>query len=80
MDTDYYVPIKVSVKRIIRGAEQEFEMSLGDYKEVNGWYLPFSVENYVKGAQERAKTTYEKIEANAQVPDTRFERPAAAGK
>ena len=80
MDTDYYVPIKVSVKRIIRGAEQEFEMAFGDYKEVDGWYLPFSIENYMKGAQERAKTTFEKIEANVALSDERFEKPAAAGK
>lgn len=80
MDTDYYVPIKMSIKRIVRGAEQEFEMSLGDYKEVNGWYLPFSIETYTKGAQERAKTTFEKIEANVAIPDARFEKPAAGGK
>ena len=39
MDTDYYVPIKVESKRMIRGAEVESETLLGDYKEVNGWYL-----------------------------------------
>ena len=78
MDTDYYVPIKISGKIIIRGAEQEFEMFFGDYKEVNGWYLPFSVENGAKGSQERAKTTYEKIEANVPLPDERFEMPATA--
>src|SRR6202171_5761876 len=50
MDTDYYVPIKIEMKRMIRGAEQEFEASLGDYKEVNGWYLPYSVESNVKGS------------------------------
>jgi len=36
MDTDYYVPIRIETKRMIRGAEQEFETSLGDYKEVAG--------------------------------------------
>src|SRR6266513_6193629 len=64
MDTDYYVPIKIEMKRMIRGAEQEFETSLGDYKEVSGWYMPFSVESNVKGSPNRAKVTYEKIEAN----------------
>src|SRR5215831_19786016 len=39
MDTDYYVPIKIESKRMVRGAEREFETSLGDYKEVAGVYL-----------------------------------------
>ncbi len=34
MDTDYYVPIKIETKRMIRGAEREYETALGDYKEV----------------------------------------------
>jgi outer membrane lipoprotein-sorting protein len=79
MDTDYFVPIKVDTKRMIRGAEREFETILGDYKEVNGWYLPFSIETGVKGSQNRAKVTYEKIEANVALEDARFRQPAAAG-
>src|ERR1041385_1427624 len=51
LDTDYYVPIKIDTKRFARGAEREYETLLGDYKEVNGWYLPFSIENGPKGSQ-----------------------------
>ncbi len=77
MDTDYYVPIKIDIKRMVRGAEQEYETTLGDYKEVDGWYLPYSVETNVKGSQDRAKITYDKIDANVSVDDSRFEKPAA---
>ena len=79
MDTDYFVPIKIDTKRMIRGAEREFETTLGDYKEVNGWYLPFSIESGVKGSQFKSKVTYEKIEANVALEDARFHQPAAAG-
>ena len=79
MDTDYYVPIKIDTKRIVRGAEREYETILGDYKEVNGWYLPFSVESGVKGIPLRSKVTYEKIEANVALDDSRFARPASKG-
>ena len=48
MDTDYYVPIKIESKVMVRGAEREFETSLGDYKEVAGVYLPHSIESGVK--------------------------------
>ncbi|MET0648068.1 MAG: hypothetical protein ABW208_15740 [Pyrinomonadaceae bacterium] len=77
MDTDYFVPIKIETKRMIRGAEREYETILGDYKEVGGWYLPFSIESGVKGNPNRQKITYEKIEANVALDDARFNRPAA---
>lgn len=76
MDTDYYVPIKVEMKRMIRGAEQEFEESRGDYKEVAGWYLPYAIEAGLKGSTDRQKITIEKIEANVAIDDRRFEKPA----
>lgn len=77
MDTDYFVPIKIDTKRTVRGAEREYETVLGDYKEVNGWYLPFSVESWPKGSQSRSKVTYEKIEANVPFDDQIFRQPAA---
>jgi hypothetical protein len=77
MDTEYYVPIKIDTKRMVRGAEREYETVLGDYKEVGGWYLPFSIESGVKGSPFRSKVTYEKIDANVALEDTRFARPAA---
>ena len=77
MDADYHVPIKIEMKRMIRGAEQEFETSLGDYKEVAGWYLPHSLETGVKGSSDKQKITFEKIEANVALDDHRFDKPAA---
>jgi hypothetical protein len=77
-DTDYYVPIKVETKRIVRGAEREVETSLGDYKEVNGVYMPWSSESGAKGSPNKAKVTWEKIEANVPMADSRFTKPVAA--
>ena len=77
MDSDYYVPIKIEMKRMIRGAEQEFETSLGDYKKVAGWYLPYSMESNVKGSDNKQKITFEKIEANVAIDDQRFAKPVA---
>jgi hypothetical protein len=76
MDTDYNVPIKIDTKRMIRGAEREFETILGDYKEVNGWYLPFSYEVGAKGSPFKQTIAYEKIEANLPIDDSRFAKPA----
>ena len=52
MDTDYYVPIKIETKRMVRGAEREYETSLGDYKEAGGWYLPYSIRDEREGQPE----------------------------
>jgi len=75
LDTDYYVPIKIDTKRIVRGAEREYETILGDYKEVAGWYLPYSFEIGAKGSQDKSKTVFEKIEANVAIDDGRFSMP-----
>lgn len=77
MDTDYFVPIKIEFKRMIRGAERESEASLGDYKEVAGWYLPHSIESGRKGSQEKSKLVYQKIEANVPMDEQMFRQPAA---
>src|SRR6266571_7881736 len=75
LDTDYYVPIKIDTRRMIRGAEREYETALGDYKEVAGWYLPHSFETNAKGSQDKQKVVFDKIEANAQIDDGRFHMP-----
>src|SRR5947209_8636835 len=77
IDSSSYVPIKIETRRMIRGAERVYETILGDYKEVNGWYLPFSIENGVKGNPNRQKTTYSKIEANVPMTSALFVRPGS---
>jgi hypothetical protein len=75
LDTDYYVPIKIDTRRMVRGAEREYETAIGDYKEVNGWFLPFSLETNAKGSQDKSKVVYDKIEANVALDDSRFRIP-----
>jgi hypothetical protein len=77
LDTEYYLPIRIDIQWLIRGAPVETEISLGDYKQVNGVYLPFSYEVGPKGSSssDRGKTTYDKIDANVSLDDQRFVRP-----
>src|SRR4029077_7947408 len=79
IDSSSNVPIKVETRRMIRGAEREYETILGDYKNVNGWYLPFSVESGAKGNPNRQKVSYSKIEANVPMADSLFARPGSGG-
>ncbi len=75
MDTDYYVPIKIETKLMIRGAEIESESIIGDYKEVGGIYIPHSFESGAKGSPNKATVTIEKIEINVPFDDSRFIKP-----
>jgi len=79
MDTDYFVPIKIETKRFVRGEEREYETSLGDYKEVAGWYLPYSFESGTKGSPFKQKVSIEKIEVNVPLSGARFEPPPPPG-
>ncbi|MGE5813796.1 MAG: VPS10 domain-containing protein, partial [Acidobacteriota bacterium] len=74
LDADSYVPIRIDVKRTVRGEERNFEITLGDYKPVNGWYLPFASEVRQKGSQQTSKVLLTKIEANVPLDDKSFER------
>ena len=74
LDTDTYVPIKIDDKRTIRGSEQELETTLGDYKSVDGYFIPFAIEFGRKG-QDKAKLNWEKVEANVTIDDSRFRKP-----
>ncbi len=78
IDVDNNVPIKLEIKRTVRGAEQEFEIVYGDYKEVNGWYMPFAFEIGAKGGSstQRARFAWNYVEANVDIPDGRFAMPA----
>ena len=75
MDTASYVPIKMDAKQIIRGTPQETETTLGDYKQVAGWFLPFSMEGREKGSSGSWKITWNKIEFNVPIDSTRYFRP-----
>ena len=77
IDTDSYMPIKYETKRIIRGTPRESETSLGDYKQVGGWYLPFAMEYKQKGSSGSAKVVLDKIEFNVPIDSTRYVRPGS---
>jgi photosystem II stability/assembly factor-like uncharacterized protein len=75
MDTDYAVPIKLETKRIIRGAEREYETTFGDYKAANGWYQPHSITSGVKGSANMATFVFDRMEANVPMPNAKFVKP-----
>jgi hypothetical protein len=73
LDPDTYLEIRTETQQFIRGSVRERVTDLGSYKLVNGVYLPFSIETGPKrNPDARSKITYEKIEANVDLPDVDF--------
>lgn len=76
LDPDFFLEIRITTRRMIRGTEQEFETDLGNYEQVAGVYMPFSMETGPKGGPKSQKMTIEKIEVNVPVDDAIFAFPA----
>jgi hypothetical protein len=80
IDTDYYVPIKIEKSMMVRGAPREYEIILGDYKEVAGWYRPYSIETGMKRSQGKSKVEIERVDVNVAIDNSRFTRPSVPAK
>jgi outer membrane lipoprotein-sorting protein len=79
LDADSFLEIKTIGKSTRRGTEMVIETALGDYKEVQGLMVPFSMEQHQQGGQGPAqKLTLDKVEFNVPVDDAAFKMPAPA--
>jgi len=79
LDADTFLPIKSSGKTTRRGTEIKVESTLGDYKEVNGILVPFSVQVHLEGAEiDSEKISFDKVEFNVPVDDSVFKMPPPA--
>ena len=76
LDEDAFLEIKMDVKRVIRGADREYEVTIGDYKNDSGVMLPYSIESKPKGAPQGQKVTFDIMESNPKVDDSFFAEPA----
>lgn len=80
IDADSFLEVKTEGKRMVRGTETETDTNIGDYKEVNGLMLPFSVDSGAKGQPQRQKIVVEKYEFNVPVDAAIFVMPPPAPK
>ena len=78
IDAETYLLVKQEGKRKRQGTEFEGESFFSDYKDVSGYMLPYSIEQGAKGAPQRQKMTFTKIELNVPIDDARFRMPAVA--
>ena len=74
LDAEYFLPIKRTGKREMQGNDVEFAVSFGDYKEVGGLMLAYSIEQTI-GAMSGNTMTLDKVEMNVELSDDRFAMP-----
>jgi outer membrane lipoprotein-sorting protein len=79
LDPETFLEIRVEKVQFVRGSVRETFSEPGSYKLVNGIYFPFSVESGSKqNPGQRAKITFDKIEANVKIDPNEFKMPATA--
>lgn len=81
-DAETYLEIRMEATRNVMGQDVETETTIGDYKTVDGFTFPYSMESHVKGKDGMGgqAVTVEKIELNPKVDKTIFTMPAVAPK
>lgn len=77
LDPDYFLEIRETAQIKVRGVEFEAEQDFGNYQEVHGLMLPFSIESGAKGQPKSSKMTIEKAEINVALDPKLFRFPAA---
>ncbi|MGZ5445249.1 MAG: hypothetical protein ACXW5U_17580 [Thermoanaerobaculia bacterium] len=77
LDAETFLEVKMEAKRKMQGQEIEGETTLGNYQDVEGLLIPFSIEIKPKGAPAGQTITVEKAEINPTIEDAAFQMPAA---
>lgn len=78
IDPDYYLELGQKTKRERQGAETEVSSILGDYKEVDGILIPFSID--IKSGQQQSHIQIDSLQFNIDVPDSLFVMPKTEAK
>jgi hypothetical protein len=81
LDAKSALTVRSEEKRMMEGTLQEFVTVIGDYRPVAGLVFPHVIEVGPRGAAERQRLTFERIEVNPPLDDARFAMPGgdAAG-
>ena len=73
VDAEQFLTIKSSGVRKVQGSEMEYEAIYGDYKSVDGWLMPHTLEQRAMGM--KMMFVFDKVETNVKLPADRFTMP-----
>ena len=77
LDQDSLLAIRIVYEQQIRGMERIYESDLGDYEQVAGVWMPFTIDSGRKGAPRNFHVTIDRAEPNVDIDDAVFRFPAA---
>lgn len=75
LDAETYLPIKWVARRTVQGQPSEFVTTLGDYRDVGGVKMPFSIQ--VDSPMGPQSLTFTSFDVNVAIDDAVFSMPAS---
>jgi hypothetical protein len=75
IDAGTYLETKVDARTTLRGTEVEGDTLIGDWRDVSGMMMRFSIDSGQTGAPARQRISLDKIEINPPIDDARFKMP-----
>ncbi len=75
LDTESYLAVMVKTSTLLNGSEVEVETLVSDYREVEGYQMPFKTEQKFDG-QTGMTIIIEEVKVNEQVDDAIFNKPS----
>lgn len=79
IDAKSWLPIRVEASRRFNGREMQGVSTLGDYRESGGWKWPRTIVNSAPNGPGEQRLSFDTIEVNPAIDDSRFRMPAAKG-
>jgi len=77
LDPDTALEIRITTVRKVRGTENIEETDLGEYQQVSGVWLPFSLESGPQGQRRESRIRIERVEPNVAVESAWFRVPTS---
>jgi outer membrane lipoprotein-sorting protein len=76
IDARSWLPVRVEATRRVGGRQMEGITILGEYKASGGWLWPHSIVNSARGVPEKQTLSFDTVEVNPVIEDSRFRMPA----
>lgn len=76
LDAEHFLELRMDGKTMLQGQQIESVTTFGDYKEVDGLLFAHSMQVAMPGGMGGMTMTFDKIEVNPDLPDSRFAMPA----
>lgn len=75
LDKDSYLIVKLKTKTIVNGSEMEVEALMSNYQDVDGYLVPFTLEQKIAG-QAIFSMMLEEVKLDVEIDDAIFSKPS----